>query len=206
MTASLQDAIPPIVAAGNFLHAQGLAPATSGNYSLRLGDGNIAITVSGAHKGRLTDSDVMLIAADGTPLENKRPSAETLLHTQIYDLFPTARAILHVHSRPGVVLTRVMRGNAIVLQGCEMLKAFPGIHTHATSIALPVFDNSQDMQALSQEVAQRIRADLPAYLIREHGFYVWGQDMPAAERSAEALEFLLWCELQTLQAQTGARA
>lgn len=200
------QAAAQIIAAGKFLDGKGLAPATSGNYSVRLSDGNIAITVSGTHKGRLKDSDIMTIDADGKPMENKKPSAETLLHTEIYTIFPDAGAILHIHSVPGAVLTRVHAADNITLAGYEMLKAFPGIDTHETSINIPVFDNSQDMNVLSADVAKKINKNVPAYIIRDHGFYVWGRDMAEAERIAEALEYLLSCEVQTMKIRAGARA
>jgi len=34
------------------------------------------------------------------------------------------------------------------------------------------------------------------YLIRGHGVYVWGPDMPTALARLEGLEFLLACELE----------
>jgi methylthioribulose-1-phosphate dehydratase len=39
-------------------------------------------------------------------------------------------------------------------------------------------------------------AALPGYLIRGHGSYVWGADMPATLARLEALEFMLACEMQ----------
>ncbi len=206
MTATLAAATAQIIAAGKFLDARGLAPATSGNYSMRLKDGTVAITVSGAHKGRLGESDVMAVDGGGRALEDKKPSAETLLHTQIYRLFPEANAILHIHSVPGAVLTRIDRSDDVVFAGYEMLKAFPGISTHETSIAVPVFDNSQDMGVLSRDVEKRLKPGAPAYIIRDHGFYVWGRDMPEAERIAEALEYLLSCEVEALKIKAGGRA
>src|SRR6185437_16083673 len=97
---SLDEAIEAIIAAGRRLDGRGLAPATSGNYSVRLNDGRIAVTVSGRHKGRLSRDDVMLVDANGIALEGKKPSAETALHTVIYRLYPQANAVLHVHSVP----------------------------------------------------------------------------------------------------------
>ena len=43
-----------LIEAGRTLYQMGMVPATSGNFSARLADGRIAITVSGRHKGRLT--------------------------------------------------------------------------------------------------------------------------------------------------------
>ena len=196
MISPFDKAVKDIIAVGQHLDGRGLAPATSGNYSVRLKDGRIAVTVSGRHKGKLTVADVMLVDAQAKPLEAKTPSAETELHAQIYALYPEAGAILHVHSLPGVVLTRDKGVNAITLERYEMLKAFPGITTHDVRIDIPVVDNSQDMNILSEALKRNLKQDVHAYLIRDHGFYVWGRDMAEAERIAEALEYLLTCELE----------
>ncbi len=200
MSSTLEQAAQAIITAGQRLDARGLAPATAGNYSVRLPDGTIAITVSGRHKGRMDDSDIMTVDANGKPLVDKKPSAETLLHTHIYRRYPQVNAVLHTHSIPGVALTRFSpRNEYLTLEGYELLKAFPGIDTHATRIDLPVFDNTQDMQALSAEVDSKLEAHTPGYLIRDHGIYVWGRDMAEAERVAEALEHLLLCEIEMVK-------
>jgi len=201
-----EQAVQEIIATGQRLDARGLAPATSGNYSVRLKDGRIAVTVSGRHKGRLTSDDVMAVDSEGRPLEDKKPSDETKLHIQIYAAHPNAQAILHIHSVPGAVITRLNRADEIVIEGYEMLKAFPGVKTHETNIAVPVVDNSQDMNILSSALAGKITSGIPAYIIRDHGFYVWGKDMAEAERVAEALEYLLSCEMETMKIRAGVRA
>lgn len=195
-----------IVEAGRRLDARGLAPATAGNYSVRLPDGSIAVTVSGAHKGRLTTDHVMRVDGAGRALDAKRPSAETLLHCLVYELDASAGAVLHTHSVSGTVLSRAL-GDAIVLTGYELLKIFPGIDTHDTSIALPLVDNSQDMAALAEELRPLIAAKqpiVPAFYIRGHGLYAWGPTMDAAENMVEAVEFLLTCAWEELKHQ-GAR-
>ncbi len=195
-----------IVEAGRRLDARGLAPATAGNYSVRLPDGSIAVTVSGAHKGRLTTDHVMRVDGAGRALDAKRPSAETLLHCLVYELDASAGAVLHTHSVSGTVLSRAL-GDAIVLTAYELLKIFPGIDTHDTSIALPLVDNSQDMAALAEELRPLIAAKqpiVPAFYIRGHGLYAWGPTMDAAENMVEAVEFLLTCAWEELKHQ-GAR-
>lgn len=64
-----------LVEAGRQLYAQGMVPATSGNFSTRLSDGALAITVSGRHKGKLSSRDIMRVEADGESLDGWRPSA-----------------------------------------------------------------------------------------------------------------------------------
>lgn len=196
------QAAQAIVAVGNRLDARGLAPATAGNYSMRLNDGTIAITVSGAHKGRLDADQVMRVSPQGESLDGKKPSAETLLHCLIYRLDPLAGAVLHTHSVAGTVLSMATPGDAIVLSGYELLKAFPGIDTHDVTVAMPVVDNSQDMAALAAELEPRLSATdpmLPAFYIRGHGLYAWGSTMAAAEMIVEASEFLLACALEAMK-------
>lgn len=221
MTTSVDEAVEAIIASGRRLDARGLAAATSGNYSVRLGDGRIAVTVSGRHKGRLGRDDVMLVDAEGVALENKKPSAETALHTVIYKLYPQVNAVLHVHSVPVVALTRHLpHASELLLEDYEMVKAFPGITTHEVALGIAIFDNSQDVARLSREVAvelgRRIRDGMPealahrpsgpAYLIRGHGAYGWGKDLDEAERVIEALEHLVSCEIEAMRLRTGERA
>lgn len=187
-----------IISAGRILDGQGWAPATSGNYSMRLDNGGIAITVSGRHKGRLTPDCIMRLDAEGRPLDAQRPSAETALHVGLYRLMPHVKAVLHTHSIPAVALSRLMpQAGHLHLQGYEMLKAYPGVNTHETQIDLPMFDNSQDMIALQAMVDRALETApmTPAYVIRNHGVYGWGRDMAEALRVIEATEYLLHCEL-----------
>jgi methylthioribulose-1-phosphate dehydratase len=199
------SAVLEIIAVGRRLDARGLAAATSGNYSLRVGNDRIAITVSGSHKGRLAPADVMLVDSDGRSLDDRVPSAETPLHMQLYRLYPHVQAILHVHSVAAVALTKSSpKATLLPLEGYEMLKAFPGVSTHETRVDIPIFDNSQDTPALSRCIASRLSsgAPPPAYLIRGHGMNAWGRSLDEAERVVEAMEHLLGCELQMQQLQS----
>lgn len=192
-----------LVEAGRFLYAQNMVPATSGNFSARLSDGSIAVTVSGRHKGKLTTADIMRVDAEGHSMDGRRPSAETLLHTQIYARFPSARVVLHPHSVNATVLSLLSR-DALMLQDYELLKAFPDIVTHDCSVEVPVFDNDQDIGRLAAAVDQRLteRCDAPGYLIRGHGFYTWGDSIEDALRHVEAFEFLFGCEMRLRDQQT----
>jgi methylthioribulose-1-phosphate dehydratase len=186
-----------LIEAGHILYAQGMVPATSGNFSARLDDGSIAVTVSGQHKGRLTTADIMRVDAEGHSLDGRRPSAETLLHTRIYARFPEAAVVLHPHSVNATVLS-LLSEDELVLQDYELLKAFPEVVTHDCSVAVPVFDNDQDIGRLATAIDARLdaRCDAPGYLIRGHGFYTWGGSIEDALRHVEAFEFLFTCEMR----------
>ena len=196
-TTSFDAARAGIIAVGRRLDARGWAPATAGNYSVRLDDG-FAVTASGWHKGRLSDEGVLRLDMDGHVVGSGRPSAETHLHLSIYRQFPAAGAVLHGHSPQAVGLTRAFRDlEAWNFVGHELLKVFPGQTTHDTEIALPIVDNSQDMAVIEAAIAPALARPgaVPAYLIRDHGLYAWGKDLDEAERVLEAVEWLIAAEL-----------
>ena len=192
----LQQAAAALVGIGHQAYQRGWLPATSGNLSCRLADGQVAITVSGRHKGRLSLDDIMRVDGAGRPVDDKRPSAETLLHTQLYARFPDVGAVLHTHSVNATVLSRIS-GTALVFDDMELLKAFEGIDTHEVSVSLPIFPNDQDMQRLSAQVEAYLMGEvrLPGYLIAGHGLYTWGRSVEDAARHLEAFEFLFDCRL-----------
>lgn len=200
VTAIPPEATEAIRAAGRRMDALGWVPATAGNISLRLPGDRVAVTRSGFHKGFIPGDGVMAVDLDGRAEDsNLRPSAETGLHCGIYRRFPKAGAALHGHSIPATVLSR-LSGGQITLAGYELLKAFPGLPTHEAAIRVPVLDNDQDIGRLQARVTQAWDADPhapPGYLIRGHGVYVWGEDMPGALLRLEALEFMLACELES---------
>ena len=176
----------------------GWTPATSSNFSERLDDRHAAITVSGRDKGKLTEADIMVVDFDGKAVGSEhRPSAETLLHTQLYRRFADVGCILHTHSRNQTVASRLFAADGHVrLADYELLKAFRGNETHDTTLDLPVLPNSQHMPTLAAQVETLLDAGpMWGYLIDGHGLYAWGRDMADARRHLDAFEFLLGCEL-----------
>jgi methylthioribulose-1-phosphate dehydratase len=186
-----------LIVAGRFIDSKGWVPATSGNFSARLSDGNIAITVSGRHKGCLQRDDIMLINNSGVSLDGKKPSAETLLHTSLYQRFPEVQAVLHPHSS-NATLAAVLWKDELVLENYELLKALAGIDTHETRISIPIFVNDQNIPRLAAVVESYLDRHeiIHAYIIAGHGFYTWGASVTDALRHLEALEFLFDCEIR----------
>lgn len=185
-----------LIAAGRFIDSKGWVPATSGNFSARLPDGTIAITVSGKHKGHLHVDDIMLIDADANSLDGKKPSAETLLHTSLYKRFPAVQSVLHPHSLNATLVSRLYK-TEIALENYELLKAFNGIVTHESRMVVPIFANDQTIPRLAGQVETYLdkHADCYAYIIAGHGLYTWGESVQEALRYLEALDFLFACEL-----------
>ena len=197
MSTEFEQRAAELIDAGQMLYKLGMVPATSGNFSARLSDNTIAITVSGRHKGRLSHADIMLVDAEGKSLDKRKPSAETLLHVQIYQRFANAGVVLHPHSVNATLLSRLNKGH-LELQDYELLKAFPGVDTHECRVTVPIFANDQDITRLARNVDayMELNSIVFGYLINGHGFYTWGDTIDDALRHVEAFEFLFDCEIR----------
>ncbi len=187
-----------LVEAGRRMDSRGWVPGSAGNLSARLDDGRIAITRSGVHKGRLdAGSDIIAVDYDGNPLaDGQKPSAETLLHCQLYRLFPPVGAVLHGHSVAATVLSL---SGTVTFSNYELLKAF-GFNTHELDVKLPIYENDQDIARLAKLIEPDLQSEPPiGYVIAGHGVYAWGTNVEHAYWRLEALEFLLACELERRQ-------
>jgi methylthioribulose-1-phosphate dehydratase len=192
-----QQAVTQLVGVGRFFFKRGWVPATSGNFSVRLSSEAMAITVSGWHKGALSEAGIMCADMEGHPLTSgKQPSAEILLHAALYRRASAIGAVLHTHSVYSTVLSQVLQ-NELVLTDYEVLKALPGIKTHQATVRIPIFPNGQNMHHLAATVDTYLD-QYPAsfgYLIAGHGLYTWGRSLKEVSRYAEAFEFLFECEV-----------
>jgi methylthioribulose-1-phosphate dehydratase len=182
-----------------FLHSKNWTPATSSNFSCKEKTiaSRFSISVSGLDKGQLMPADFLEVDYDGqltlSEQVHLRPSAETLLHSVVYQLYPGMQAVLHTHSINGTVLSKLYEAqDGLWLKDFEILKGFEGIKTHATQVWLPIFSNAQDMQTLSVEVKAELAKHTPLYgfLLAGHGLYTWGETPEQAKRHAEVFEFL----------------
>jgi methylthioribulose-1-phosphate dehydratase len=186
---------------GVMLWQRGWSVGTSSNYSVVVNREplELLITASGKDKGRLTRTDFVRIGASGRPTTDGQPksSAETLLHV-VAAQQPGVGAVLHTHSVWSTVLSDYFfPQGGFELSGYEMLKGLEGIATHDTAAWVEIFDNTQDIPALAEQVASRMNDDADplqyGYLIRRHGLYTWGRDLDEARRHVEIFEFLFEC-------------
>lgn len=153
MSLTREQLAQQIIDAGRFLYGRGWSPATSSNYSTRLAATEALLTVSGKHKGQLGMDDVLATDMSGNSLEpGKKPSAETLLHTQLYNWRADIGAVLHTHSVNATVLSRLLQSPVITFEDYELQKAFSGISTHESKVRVPIFDNDQDIERLASKV------------------------------------------------------
>jgi len=146
----------------------------------------------------LTEADIVQTTWNGAVIEGRaKPSAETLLHGELYRKNPQIGAVLHTHSLYATLLsTRHSNENFIAIEGYEMLKGLSGVTTHEHREIIPIFPNDQDMRVLAARIIPYVseHPECHSFLIAAHGLYCWGRDLAEAKRHVEALEFLFECE------------
>lgn len=208
----LQSAFPPpeatlaeVIRDARLFYDKNLLLATAGNLSVRhvqereMGSTLFWITASGLDKGNLSTDGFVLCDVNGklalpavAAQSALKPSAETLLHSLIYNTLPSVGAIYHTHSPAVTYLSQTLpaRWNSLPLPQVEMLKAL-GASNHESACELAVYPNSQDMEALAETIQHSTDWEgLPGFILRGHGLYTWGRTPAEAKRHTEAVEFL----------------
>ncbi|MCM2351054.1 MAG: methylthioribulose 1-phosphate dehydratase [Bacteriovoracaceae bacterium] len=183
-----------------FFNKKGWSPATSTNYSVRSENKNeYIISRSGVDKSRFSLEDLILINTRGEvqpPFAGPgiKSSAETEIHTALYEQFPEVNCVLHTHSVLGTVLSLThLQEKQIVFEGYEILKGLEGNSTHELRETLPIVPNSQTMSEILGKMEGRFSNDVHGFLIAGHGLYTWGKDISTAKRHIETYEFLFEC-------------
>ncbi|MGF9962952.1 methylthioribulose 1-phosphate dehydratase [Bacillus rhizoplanae] len=181
-------------------------PATSGNISIKVSDNPLTflITASGRDKTKTTPDDFLLVDQNGTPVleTDLRPSAETLLHTHIYN-HTNAACVLHIHTTDNNVITNVY-DKEVVLCDQEIIKAL-NIWEEGASIRIPIIENYAHIPTLGESFRNHIYEDAGAVLIRNHGITVWGKDSFDTKKRLEAYEFLFQFHIKLLSIKGGVQ-
>ena len=182
---------------------------TSGNLAIKVqGDPlQFLVTASGKDKRKKTNEDFLLVDKDGNPVgeTNVKPSAETLLHCEIYGR-SNAGCSLHVHTVANNVISEIYGDEEkVVFKGQELIKAFDRWEEDA-EWEIPIIPNHANIPKLAAALAPFVTEDKGAVLIRNHGITVWGKNAFEAKKVLEACEFLFQYELTLLQAKANLKA
>ena len=193
------SAITGLQRVGRVFWERGWSLGTSSNYSVvvKRDPLQLLVTASGKDKGQLQGEDFVLVDASGQAIHSHSPksSAETLLHC-VAASAEGVGAVLHTHSVWATILSdRFWPQRGISIEGFEMLKGLSGISTHEHRAWFPIFENTQHIPDLADQVRAAMDEQrlTHGYLIRRHGIYTWGKDLAEAFRQIEIIEFLLEC-------------
>jgi L-fuculose-phosphate aldolase len=152
-------------AVGRMLWESGLVSSHGGNMSVRLTDGGLLITRTGAMLGRIGEGDLVTVAADGS--SRGEPSMDTAVHRAVYAA-TDAGAALHAHPRHAIALS-------LLLDALEPADAEGKLRLGS----VPVVDAEQVVEALREA---------PIVLARGHGSYARGDDLWQALQWTSVLE------------------
>ena len=196
MPDNISEIAADLVETAAAFYARGWMLGTSGNLSAVAGRDplRLAITPSGADKGALQANQIILIDNRGQALAGAgKPSDECPLHILVAEA-RNAGAVFHTHSVWSTMLSDRFAGDGgLTIAGYEMLKGLAGVKTHEHREWLPILENSQDMPALADRIAEKL-VQYPGahgFLLQRHRLYTWGNDLIQAKRHVEILEFLL---------------
>ncbi|PRX38010.1 L-fuculose-phosphate aldolase [Meinhardsimonia xiamenensis] len=161
------------------MNASGLNQGTSGNVSLRHGEG-LLITPSGRPYESLVPEDIVYLAMDGRAEGRWKPSSEWRFHRDILAARPEAGAVLHAHP-PHCTALAIMERDIPPIH--YMVAVFGGDDVRCAPYA------TYGTEALSAHALAALEGR-NACLLAHHGMIVAGRDLDHAWWLAEELEAL----------------
>ena len=170
------------VSAVRKLDAIGMNRGSTGNLSLRRGDGML-ITPTGMGADDLRPQDLVWLGHDDTLIGDWQPSSEWHFHRAIYLARPDLQAVVHTHSVHATALACLRRPlpsfhYMVAVAGGDSVPCIP-YHLFGT-------------EALSRAVAAAM-ADRLACLMAHHGLVAAGTSLAQAMKVAIEIESL--CEV-----------
>ena len=171
-----------IVAEGAALEAAGLAPAASGNLSVRIADGML-LTPTGTRLGALGAAALARLDEAGTRVSGPLPSKEAPLHLAIYRARPDARAIVHLHAPHAVAVSCLAD-----LDPDDALPAYTAYRVMRIGRLPLVGYVPPGDPALGDAAAAAAPRAGRGLLLANHGLVAWGRDLDEAVAVAEEIE------------------
>lgn len=170
------------------LSESGLNRGTSGNASVRDGDGFL-VTPSGMPTENMTVHDLVWMNFDGQAEGDRKPSSEWRFHRDILASRPEVGAVVHTHSMFATTIACLRRDvpplhYMIALVGSDSIRCAP----------YALFGS----QALSDAALQALK-DRKACLLANHGMIALGRDLDAAFAVTVEVETLCEQYWRTLQ-------
>jgi ribulose-5-phosphate 4-epimerase/fuculose-1-phosphate aldolase len=166
---------------GKSMFDRGLTVGSSGNLSVRAGDGWL-MTPTNSCLGRLDPATLSKVDAKGNLLSGDKPTKESFLHLSVYEKRPTAGAIVHLHSTHSVAVS--------CLADTDPKQPIPPITAYyvmkiGNLVLLPYYaPGDMTLANAVKEVAARHHA----ILLANHGPVVAGKDLESAVYATEELE------------------
>lgn len=170
-----------MVAIARSLFARGYSFGTSGNLSVRCGDG-VLITPTGSSFETVGAADIAKVTMEGLVSGPAKPSKEVPFHLAVYRACPDSGAVVHLHSTYAVA--------ASCLKGIDKRNALPALTPYYVMRigTLPVVPYLPPGDPRLGPEVERCARTARAILLQNHGPITVDRDLPAAAALAEELE------------------
>lgn len=178
-----------LLATAKALLRQGLVEGTAGNLSVRLPDGNVAMTPSSLDYEAMQLDDLVVLDLDGNVVEGTRaPTSEKALHLACLRQHADIGAVIHSHALFCTMFAITRKPIPCVI---EEFQVYVGGEVPVAEYRLTGSDE------LGEEVARWV-GDRGAVLMANHGLLTVGRDPADAMKVASLVE-------RTAQIVWGAR-
>lgn len=174
-----RDAIAKV---GKSIFDRGLTFGSTGNISVRLGDGSILTTPTNVSMGDLDPARLSHLSAKGAHLSGDKPTKEAFLHQCVYCARESAGAVVHLHSTHSVAVS--------ILADVDSDDVLPPLTAYyvmpvGTLPLVPYYPPGDE--SLAAAVTARI-GTAHAVLLANHGPVVAGKTLADAQYATEELE------------------
>lgn len=189
-------------------YAKGWISGTGGGICGVYEPGKVLVAPTGVHKERVQPGDLFIVETETGSIANT-PLNDTLRLSECSPIFceiirsKGAGSVMHSHALCAVLAGDLAKGGRqLIFEQLEMLKGIRGA-TNQDKHAVAIIDNTGYEPDLLLQM-RKVLAD-PTYakscciLVRDHGAYIWGDDIWETKRHAEIYHFL--CEATVARSQ-----
>ncbi len=166
---------------GASLFARRLTPGTSGNISVRVEDGWL-MTPTNVSLGELDPARLSKLDEAGRLVDGDAPTKESFLHRAVYDVRPSAGAIVHLHSTHSVAVSCLADVNP-----ADVLPPITAYYVMKVG-TLPLIPYFRPGDLRLAEAVRAVAHRHHAVLLANHGPVVAGSSLAAAGAAVEELE------------------
>jgi ribulose-5-phosphate 4-epimerase/fuculose-1-phosphate aldolase len=170
-----------ICAIGASIFVRGLTAGSSGNISVRTGEGWL-MTPTKASLGRLDPARLSKLDHDGRLISGDPPTKESFLHRVMYEERPATGAVVHLHSTHSVAVSCLAE-----IDPADVLPPITAYYVMRVG-ALPLVPYFRPGDLELAEAVRGFAGRHHAVLLANHGPVVAGSDLDAAVNAIEELE------------------
>lgn len=170
-----------IVSTARSLYDRGLTHGSTGNISVRVGDG-LLVTPTGSSFGSLDPARISLLDANGQLVSGDPPSKEGPLHLAMLRHRPQAGAVVHLHATHSVAVS--------VIDGLDPADLLPPLTAYYVMRVgrLPLVPYAPPGDPALADAVAAYASRHHAVLLANHGPVVAGSTLAAATDAVEELE------------------